>query len=146
MRTVWSALLASLGIVALGLQLVPLEFARDNPPATAPLREPAGIERLLRRACYDCHSGETRWPWYSWVAPISWGVMEDVAGGRARLDFSAWEDMREGVRRRHARKIVERVQAGEMPMPRYLWLHPGARVTPAELEQLVQWRDALEEP
>lgn len=146
MRTALLSLAASLVVVFGGLQLVPLEFARDSPPETAPLQGPAGVVAILRHSCYDCHSNQTRWPWYAWTAPASWGVTEDVAGGRARLNFSQWEGLREGVQRRNARKIVEEIEHGNMPMPRYLWLHPDARVAPEDLQRLINWRDSLEEP
>jgi len=132
--------------VLLALQLLPPEFPRDNPPVTAPLDAPEPVTRILERSCYDCHSHETRWPWYAWVAPASWTVTRDVAAGRSRMNFSTWGDLRDGFRRRHARKIVERVEAGEMPPARYRLLHPEAGLTPAELDVLRRWSDDLLAP
>lgn len=146
MRTALISLIASLLVVLAGLQLVPLEFPRDNPPATAPLEVPADVAAILRRSCQDCHSAETRWPWYAHLAPASWIVTEDVAAGRARLNLSEWGNLRDGVKRRNARKVVEEIAAAEMPLPSYLWLHPEARVSPEELRRLINWRDSLEEP
>lgn len=139
-------ILAAAGLGAallLALQAVPPEFPRDNPPASATIAGPAEVVEILRSSCFDCHSNETVWPWYAWIAPASWTVTEDVAGGRSRLNFSEWEDLREGFQRRHARKVVERIEAGEMPMPRYLWLHPGAAVSDEQLQVLRAWRDDL---
>lgn len=139
--------LALLGLVTVGLmalQLVPPEYPRDNPPATATIEGPPEVVRILRRSCFDCHSHETDWPVYSWIAPASWWVTADVAGGRSRLNFSEWENLRAGFRRRNARKIVERIEKREMPLPHYLWLHPGARVSEDELETLRRWRDRLQ--
>lgn len=142
---VLSSLAAVAVVVLAAIQFVPPEFPRDNPPVEASIEGPQEVVRVLRRACYDCHSNETEWPFYAWVAPASWWVTEDVAGGRSRLNLSEWEELREAKKRRHARKIVERTEAGEMPMPRYLLLHPGARLSEEELALLRAWRDELEE-
>lgn len=146
MRTAVFSLLICLAAVLGGMQLVPLEFPRDNPPATAPLQGPPEVVAVVQRSCQDCHSNATRWPWYAWVAPASWIVTEDVAAARARLNFSAWEGLREGVKRRNARKVVEEVAAGEMPLRSYLWLHPETSIRPEDLKTLITWRDSLEEP
>lgn len=143
MRRIVLATTLVLSIGLLGLQLRPPEFPRDNPPVVAPLEAPPRVEAILRRGCYDCHSHETRWPWYSRVAPASWLVTRDVAAGRSRMNFSTWGDLRDGFRRRHARRIVERVEKGEMPPRRYVLLHPGSRPDEAEIEVLRRWRDSL---
>lgn len=128
----------------LALQLVPPQYPRDNPPSEATIAGPPEVVRILRRSCFDCHSHETDWPFYAWIAPISWRLAADVAGARSRLNFSEWENLRAGFRRRNARKIVERIEKGEMPMPEYLWLHPAAAVSPEELDTLRAWRDRLQ--
>ena len=137
----WVAIVVAVG--GIGLQLVPLEYPPDNPPAEATISGPAPVVELLRRTCVDCHSNETRWPFYAYVAPLSWGVTGDVAAARSRMNFSEWEGLRAGFKRRFSRKIVERVEKREMPLPRYLWLHWNARVTDQELEVLRAWRDEL---
>lgn len=130
-------------VLLAAIQFVPPEFERDNPPASAPIEGPSEVVEVLRRACFDCHSNETRWPLYAWVAPISWSVAADVAGGRSRLNFSEWQELRIGHQKRHSRKIVERVEKGEMPLPRYRLIHRSARVSESELELLRAWRDML---
>jgi hypothetical protein len=74
--------------LAIAIQLAPIDH--DNPPATASVTAPAPVASILRRACYDCHSHETTWPWYSYVAPVSWLVARDVHEGRRHMDFSTW--------------------------------------------------------
>jgi hypothetical protein len=86
---------------------------------------------LASRACFDCHSNETKWPWYSHVAPVSWLVQRDVELGRGTLNFSEWDRPQEGA------EAVEAVQEGEMPPRIYLVAHPEARLPPAEYRQLV---------
>jgi hypothetical protein len=83
------------------------------------------------RACFDCHSNETRWPWYSQVAPPSWFVQRDVEVGRRVLDFSEWDRTYEEAGE-SARTVLE----GEMPPATYLLLHPSARLSPEEKQSL----------
>lgn len=137
---------ACLGIATLlVLQFVPLEFARDNPLATATIQAPPEVYRILRRSCFDCHSYETRWPWYAWVAPASWLVTADVAEARVKMNFSDWGTLGAGAQRRRVRKIVEEVEDGEMPMWQYTLLRPGARLSDSEIATLRKWRDGLDE-
>ncbi|MFO0982325.1 MAG: heme-binding domain-containing protein [Planctomycetota bacterium] len=87
---------------------------------------------LVVRACFDCHSNEVVWPWYAEIAPISWLVARDVDVGRAKLNFSSW-DQPQG----EAEECVAAVSAGEMPPWSYTLLHPRARLSPGERDQLV---------
>ena len=73
----------------MAIQFVPV--VRENPPITAPLAAQAELAQVLERSCYDCHSNQTRWPWYASVAPVSWLVARDVDRGRHELNFSAWD-------------------------------------------------------
>jgi hypothetical protein len=86
----------------------------------------------VKRACFDCHSNETVWPWYSYVAPISWLVYSDTMQGRSRLNFSEWN-----ARSRDVGEITGIIQEGEMPPAIYLPLHPTAQLTAAEKQQLI---------
>ncbi len=125
------------GLVLLGffvaIQAVPYGWRRTNPPVVAEPEwsSPRGRE-LFYRACADCHSNETRWPWYSRVAPVSWLVVKDVEEGRSHFNVSEWH--RE---QKDARKAAEEVREGEMPLPIYLPTHPEARLTAAEKAELI---------
>ena len=88
---------------------------------------------LAKRACFDCHSNETVWPWYSYVAPVSWLVYSDTMGGRARLNFSEWTSSQ----LRRAGEVTRVIQEGEMPPAVYLPMHPSAQLTAAEKQQLI---------
>ena len=125
-----------IGLVILGLliQLIPLPGRGNNPPVTSEPKWDSPQTRLLvKRACFDCHSNETVWPWYSYIAPVSWLVYSDTMQGRQRLNFSEWNTSRQ----RGAGEVVEKIQEGEMPPAIYLPLHPTARLTAAEKQQLV---------
>jgi hypothetical protein len=100
---------------------------------------PADVAGLLRRACYDCHSHDTRWPWYSRVPLASWLVVHDVDTGRGSMNFSTWGGYHRFERADLLDKSCELVSSGEMPLPRYRWLHPKARLAMPEIEALCAW-------
>lgn len=131
--------IALVALTALGgaIQLVPVQ--RSNPPVPAPLRAPADVEAILKRCCADCHTNETRWPWYAYVAPASWLVARDVRIGRDNLDFSYWGQLLADEQRQLAKSIIREVKAGAMPLSNYRILHPKARPTPSEVERLREW-------
>ena len=123
----------------LAMQLVPYGRQHTNPPVTA---EPAwpdpAIRHLAVRACFDCHSNESVWPWYSNIAPASWLVQSDVYRARTVLNFSTWDVPQFG-----ASEAAEMVLAGEMPPAKYRLLHRSANLTAAETSQLAQGLSAL---
>ena len=127
----------ALAVLVAGLQLWPA--GRTNPAVTADLRAGHEVQSILRRSCYDCHSNETRWPWYAYVAPVSWIVVHDVEEGRDELNFSSWEELSPERKRKRAEKSIEEVEEGHMPLPKYLRLHSQTRVAPEELEILRGW-------
>jgi hypothetical protein len=129
------------GVVAFGLlQLVPYGWRHPNPPSTgAPPWPSAEVQALARAACYDCHSNETEWPWYSYVAPMSWLVRYDVERGREASNFSTWDDESD------ASDGAEAVEDGSMPPDRYVRLHPGARLSAEERQALIAALEALED-
>jgi Haem-binding domain len=127
---------AVITIVLLGLliQLIPLPGRGNNPPVTTePKWDSPQTRTLVKRTCFDCHSNETVWPWYSYIAPVSWLVYSDTVRGRARLNFSEWNTRST----RQTGEISRIVQEGEMPPAIYLPTHPYARLTNAEKQQLI---------
>ena len=118
---------------------------RDNPPVTAPIAPPPEVAEVLERACYDCHSNETVWPWYSYVAPMSFLVTQDVAAGRAELNFSHWGDM-DPIDRVYLREQCwEEVESGEMPPAQYQ-VRDRSKLSDADREILRLWaEDAMDE-
>jgi hypothetical protein len=105
---------------------------------------PSGVQEILKRACYDCHSPETRWPWYSRVSPISWLVNHHVEDGRSNLDFSRWStdpDL-EPTPAQRLRWTCGEVQDGFMPPLSYRLLHPEARLQQDEKDAICAWTGA----
>ena len=127
-----------------------IQFAnpsRTNPPVVpghdflSSAKPPPEIATTFRNACYDCHSDETRWPWYSRVAPVSWFVADHVKDGRRHLNFSDWpndDSLRAVQKLRHVRG---QVSSGKMPLDSYTWIHTAARLTATQRDQLVKWVD-----
>lgn len=132
-----------LAIVALLLviQLIPVQ--RDNPPVTQEIVAPAEVKAFLRRSCYDCHSNETKWPWYSYVAPVSWLVAHDVHEGREELNFSEMDRYSERRKKRKLKKALEEIEEGEMPLWFYIPLHPDARVTRKDIDSFKAFLGSL---
>lgn len=107
---------------------------------------PAGVDATLRRACYSCHSNETDWPWYSRVPLAGDAVRNDVRRARATMNFSEWVDQAGKTPRRAAgtlRAGCSAIRSGRMPKKEYLWMHPEARLDPAEIRQFCQWTESL---
>jgi cytochrome c551/c552 len=124
-------------VVLGGIQAV--RFERTNPPVTADIAAPADVAPILHRACYDCHSNETVWPWYSHVAPVSWLLHRDVVEGRRHLNFSEWDRVPVAKRGRRFREVGEQVKEGEMPPWFYLPMHRTARLSDADKAILQRW-------
>jgi len=128
-----------LAVVFLAIQFVPA--GRTNPAVTKSIEAPPEVLDILRRSCFDCHSNESRWPWYAYVAPVSWLVVHDVDEGRAELNFSHWGDMPQGKRDSKAGSMIEEIEEGEMPLEQYLWMHGEAKLSPADIAVLTKWSE-----
>ncbi|HXE43277.1 MAG TPA: heme-binding domain-containing protein [Candidatus Baltobacteraceae bacterium] len=119
---------------------------RSNPPVKndfiAATKPPPEIAAMFRASCYDCHSHETTWPWYSRIAPISWTVAQDVDYGRGNLNLSDWptNDLTRAAKKMEI--MSEDIQEGDMPMKKYTLIHRDARLTENQRKQLADWLDA----
>jgi hypothetical protein len=125
--------LGAVGVILVAIQFVPYGHSHTNPPVT---REPAwnspDTRELAARACFDCHSNQTDWRWYTNVAPVSWYTQHDVDDARRRLNFTEWDKPQ-----REARNAATQVQRGEMPPAAYLPVHPEAKLTDQEKQILI---------
>jgi hypothetical protein len=97
------------------------------------------VVAILKSACYDCHSQQVIYPWYSYVAPVSFLVSRDVREGREHLDFGLWGDLSKRKQIKALDEISEEVEAGEMPMKIYPIMHPDAKLTDAQRQQIIDW-------
>ncbi len=132
-------IVAAGAVVFVLIQLIPM--SRNNPPVTQDVAAPSQVESILRRGCYDCHSNQTRWPWYSRVAPVSWLVVRDVNRGRKHLNFSTWDkyaDDPETVIRK-LKNIEKFSHNGAMPLWYYLPEHDEARLSEVDRQVIARW-------
>jgi hypothetical protein len=136
------------GIVII-IQFVPF----DLPPASArPDNDllgsgevPEAIASVLKVSCYDCHSVETRYPWYSHVAPMSWLVAKDVREGREEMNLSEWKSIAARKKVKSLENIKEEVLEGHMPLPVYLTIHWDARLTGEQRKQIADWANSYQD-
>lgn len=129
--------------VLLVAQLVPVRH--DNPASDRSKsfytteRAPLDVEHIVRRSCNDCHSNETSWPWYSYVAPVSWIVAHDVHEARGKMNFSEWGNYTGKKRDHELEEICNELLEGDMPDSKYMLIHHSARVTEQEREAICAW-------
>ena len=146
MRLVRPSRLVPVGLALLVIAIVVrAQFRQPDQPADPALSlgaravVPAAVMSTLRRACFDCHSYETRWPWYARLPIASWLIERDVNTGRGQLNFSRWAQYSRFERADLLDKVCERVTAGEMPLRQYLMLHAEARLSQTDVTGLCEW-------
>lgn len=139
------------GLLAVVVIIQFFRIDKTNPPVNRALDimnvvpVPTEIKSILKTSCYDCHTNETVYPWYTNVAPVSWWIKKHIDDGRDELNFSEWGNY--SLRRKDHKldEIVEMVDEDEMPLPSYLIAHGDARLSAEQKAQLVDWAKALRE-
>ena len=118
-----------------------VRFTATNPPVHSDLDAPAAVKGVLHQACYDCHSNQTKWPWYSDIAPASWVVHHEVTEGRRRLNFSDWaeyeSDPDSAIQKLD--EIAKFVATGDMAPWYYRLFHTEARLSASQRELVIRW-------
>jgi hypothetical protein len=130
-------------VVFIAIQLVPAKrpaVSSSNPndfllAETVPLE----VANILRSACYDCHSNETKYPWYTNIAPVKWMMYDHINEGRDELNFSEWTTFSPKRKARKMEEVAEEVEEGHMPEKSYTWMHKEARLSDEQKEVLVNW-------
>jgi len=144
-KIIWIVLIATVVI----LQLIPsgrpevIEENKDDLLANNMV--PDTVAYLLKTACYDCHSNKTIYPWYSYVAPVSWLVARDTRLGREEMNFSDWESNDKMRKAKFLSDIVDVVSDGTMPMVIYPLMHPEAKLKKSDRQMIVDWADSYAE-
>jgi len=123
-----------IAVVFGAIQFIPVD--RTNPPVETEFVAGPEAAAVLRRCCYDCHSNETVWPWYSRVAPVSWFVSDHINEGRLELNFSTWNRYADADRLKKLTKVRKQVEKGKMPLKSYLLIHRHAQLSPADISIL----------
>lgn len=138
-KALWRSI-GAVGVLGVAIQIVPYGHTHINPPVRQePAWDSSSTRGLAIRACYDCHSNQTVWPWYAQIAPVSWLVQRDVDTGRGRLNFSEWDRPQRGAK---AQSIDRRIQRGSMPPWYYVRMHATARISTPEKQALMQGLDS----
>ena len=127
------------------IQIIPVR--RNNPPVDpsrtiyATEKVPAAVHDVFQRSCSNCHSNQTAWPWYGYVAPVSWLIAHDVRQGRSKLNLSEWGNYTAKKREERLEDICEQLTDGDMPDGLYAFFHREAHVTPQERAAICQWTE-----
>ena len=137
MRKVLILVVVALVVVLLGIQFIPVEM--NNPPVEDEISPPEEVKAVLRRACYNCHSNETIWPWYGRVAPISWTFRYYVHEGRDEVNFSTWGRLDPKRQIKMKKEISEETEEREMPPWLYRLVEPGSRLSDSDRSLLRKW-------
>jgi hypothetical protein len=129
-------LIGLLGLLII-IQFVPLD--RSNQPVSKEMEAPEEVMVILKNSCYNCHSNETKWPFYSYIAPVSWLVVDDVHEARDEMNFSQWDKLKSEKRTKKIEEIWEEVEEGKMPLPIYLIAHPDAKLDDEQKAIIEAW-------
>ena len=131
------------------IQLYPFEkpkVTHNNPNDLIQNYEvPENVATLLKNACYDCHSNESVYPWYSYIAPVKWAVFDHINEGREDLNFSEWKTLNKQDMAEALDDITDEVSEGEMPLKPYPLTHPKAKLSDADKEAISEWAEAFTE-
>ena len=141
-RNIGGLLLLFVVVEALALLIHPFGNVRLS-AADKPLMNTASIQQpvleVLQRSCENCHSDRTSWPWYSHIAPISWAIEKDVYDGRSHWNMSKWDQYSPEEREDILTEMAPMVRNRKMPLPKYLFLHPEAKLSDADVDLLYRW-------
>lgn len=124
-------------IVLIAIQFVPMK--KENPSVSADFNGPSEVKEIFQTSCYDCHSNETIWLWYSKFAPASWLIVHDVNEGREHLNFSNWQNMSDTDMPKMLENIWKEIDDDEMPLKIYTLMHRDAKLTPDQKKLINNW-------
>jgi hypothetical protein len=105
---------------------------------------PQNVQQTLKKACYDCHSNNTRYPWYANIQPVAWWLQDHINEGKKELNFSEFASYAPKKQARKLKKVASEVKEGEMPLNSYLWIHTDAVLNADEKEALINWATSLQ--
>ncbi|WP_320036229.1 heme-binding domain-containing protein [Halarcobacter sp.] len=127
-----------LAIIFIAMQFFTIDKTNETTPKELEMKMPENISTLVKTACYDCHSNEVKWPWYSNIAPFSWVINTHVKDGRKALNFSEWENYTKEEKEKKIKEIFRTAYAA-MPLRSYLWVHNEADLTMEQRKMIRDW-------
>jgi len=140
-RVTWAIIVAAIIIIQLIPTRRPEVITTNKNDMVTNNVVPDTVALLLKNACYDCHSNETKYPWYSYVAPVSWLISRDIRLGREELNFSKWESLSKMDKAKMLEEIVDEIESGAMPMSIYVLMHPEAKLSMSNRDMIMNWAD-----
>lgn len=140
-KIIWIVLIAIVVVVQLIPSGLPDVISENKDDLILNSNVPDSVAYLLKNTCYDCHSNETAYPWYSYVAPVSWLVARDTKLGREELNFSNWAANDKMKMAKYLDDIIDEVSDGAMPMAIYPIMHPEAKLTKSDRQMIVDWAE-----
>ena len=112
---------------------------KTNPLVTQDIQTPDDVKTILKKACYDCHSNESVWPWYSNIVPVKMMIAKHVVEGRKHLNFSEWDSYNDTKKEHKLEETWEEIEKGAMPLSNYIPLHKEAKLSDEEKEIIKVW-------
>lgn len=137
-----------IAVIVLFVAFIAVQFYRPdftNPPVVesenllAGNQVPENVKAILVRSCADCHSNETVYPWYAKISPPSWFLASHINEGRREMNFSTWNKSEDRRKKKKLEEICEQIEPREMPLPSYLWIHRGAKLSDEDIKTLCDW-------
>jgi hypothetical protein len=139
-----AAIVMVLGFIV--IQFIRPDFTNPSVNQTetleAAVQVPENVKAILNRSCADCHSHETKYPWYSKIQPSAWFLKDHIDEGRREVNFSVWKTYEPRRQRRKLSEICEQAQGKTMPLPSYLWIHRDAAMSDEDIKILCDWTEA----
>ena len=138
-----TAKLVSLILLVTFVAMSFVPYGEKNNPKTPPsqtLQAPKEVMEIFKKACFDCHSNETKWPWYSSVFPLSWSIKDHVKNGRRSLNFSIWNTYSQ-EKQQELKESIYRKAGTIMPLAEYILFHPEAKLTKEEIKKVKNWAE-----
>ena len=142
----WKKIVLALAVVFLILQIIRPEKNLGNPSAHSIAQNfavPSGVQTILNRSCYNCHSNNTVYPWYAEIQPAGWFLAKHIRDGKRGLNFDEYTTYRLMKQYRRFQDIADQVENDEMPLPSYLLIHRDAKLSSSEKNELIQWCTAM---
>ena len=145
MRKIARIILWIIGIAFILIQFLPTEYPEttlvNENDLIATGKVNSEVSEILKNSCYDCHSNETIYPWYSYIAPVKWLVISDIKVGRKELNFSEWQTFEKREQIKILEEIAEEVEEDRMPLSIYTIVHGNARLDQDQKKQLISWTE-----
>lgn len=134
-------------VVFVGIQFIPIERNKIEIPTSADFIEfyepPIAVKNIIRSSCYDCHSNQTRYPWYSKIQPIGLLLQNHISEGKSELNFTEFGNQSERMKKMKLKSILSQIEDDKMPIPSYVFLHPEAKLDPFEKTLIIDYIDSL---